>query len=64
LYTSIFGDAPDENDTFIYEVLGMGFQEAGKFMRQKAYEVGNEYFGRTVATAMNQGLGGNVIRGI
>ena len=64
LYTSIFGDAPDETDTFLYEMVGLGFQDAGKAMRKKAFDTGNQYFGRTVATAMNQGLGGNVIRGI
>lgn len=64
LYTSIFGDSPDETDTYFLETLGLGFQDAGKSMRKKAYETGNEYFGRTVASSMNRGLGGNVIRGI
>jgi hypothetical protein len=45
-------------------MVGLGFQDAGKAMRKKAFDTGNQYFGRTVATAMNQGLGGNVIRGI
>ena len=64
LYTSIFGDAPDETDTYFYETLGLGFQDAGKSMRKKAYETGNQYFGRTVASQLNNSLGGNVIRGI
>jgi len=64
LYTSIFGDSPDEEDTYFLETVGLDFQDAGKSMRKKAYETGNEYFGRTVASSMNRSLGGNVIRGI
>jgi len=61
-WTNAFGEAPDEENTVWLEQIGKPVTEASKAYMTNAYETGNAFFNRKVASSLQKALGGVVIR--
>tara|TARA_R100000742_G_C4276884_1_gene98279 strand:+ start:360 stop:1712 length:1353 start_codon:yes stop_codon:yes gene_type:complete len=61
-WQGIFGEAPDEEDSNWSDQIGKPVAEASKAYMTHAYNTGNPFFNRSIATSINQSLGGVVIR--
>jgi len=61
-WTKAFGEAPDEEDAVWLEQIGKSVTDASKAYMQHAYDTGNEFFNRRLATSLQKSLGGVVIR--
>lgn len=64
LYTSVFGEAPDEESDFFLGSFQNDYNTAAIDYRQNAYDTGNKFFGYNVASLMNKSLGGPVVRAL
>jgi len=61
-WTKAFGETPDEEDPVWLEQIGKSVTDASKAYMQHAYDTGNEFFNRRLATSLQKSLGGVVIR--
>jgi hypothetical protein len=61
-WRNAFGEAPDEENTVWLEQIGKPVTEASKAYMTNAYETGNAFFNRKVASSLQKALGGVVIR--
>ena len=61
-WTSIYGEAPDEEDSNWLDQIGKPLTEASQAYMKNAYDTGNTFFNRKVASSLNRALGGVVIR--
>ena len=61
-WRNAFGEAPDEENTVWFEQIGKPVTEASKAYMTNAYETGNAFFNRNLASSLQKALGGVVIR--
>ena len=61
-WRNAFGEAPDEENTVWLEQIGKPVTEASKAYMTNAYETGNAFFNRNLASSLQKALGGVVIR--
>jgi len=61
-WVKAFGENPDEENTVWLEQIGKPVTEASKAYMTNAYETGNPFFNRNLASSLERALGGVVIR--
>lgn len=61
-WVKAFGENPDETNTVWLDQIGKPITEASKAYMTNAYETGNAFFNRNLASSLQKALGGVVIR--
>ena len=61
-WVKAFGENPDEENTVWLDQIGKPVTEASKAYMTNAYETGNAFFNRNLASSLQKALGGVVIR--